>query len=94
MDIALRRMRAEDIPQVIEIEKEAFTPGWVGTPFRRELNSRYTRFLVAYHTADADPDTPNRGHNRSLQQSGPADESLWGRMVTGVRSALGLRRDR
>ena len=38
MDIALRRMRAEDIPQVIEIEQEAFSPGWVGTPFRRELN--------------------------------------------------------
>ena len=91
MDIALRRMRAEDIPQVIEIEKEAFTPGWVGTPFRRELNSRYTRFLVAYH-----PDDSEGGDRDSIvtrQQSGPADASLWGRMLTGVRSVFGMRPD-
>ena len=91
MDIALRRMRAEDIPQVIEIEKEAFTPGWVGTPFRRELNSRYTRFLVAYHLDGEEPDRPGAGY--SQEQSGPADASLWGRMLTGVKSALGFNRD-
>ena len=91
MDIALRRMRADDIPQVIEIEQEAFTPGWVGTPFRRELNSRYTRFLVAYYTEDAERD--GRASNEAGQQSGPADASLWGRMLTGVKSALGFRRE-
>ena len=91
MDIALRRMRAEDIPQVIEIEKEAFTPGWVGTPFRRELNSRYTRFLVAYHPDDAEGD--DRDTIVTRQQTGPADESLWGRMLTGVRSVFGMRSD-
>ena len=91
MEVALRRMRAEDIPQVIEIEKEAFTPGWVGTPFRRELNSRYTRFLVAYHTDDNRPD--DSGAVAPRQQAGPADASLWGRMLTGVRSALGFNRD-
>lgn len=86
MDIALRRMRAEDIPQVIDIEKEAFSPGWVGTPFRRELNSRYTRFLVAYHPDDSEGDA--RGSIVTRQQSGPADESLWGRMLTGARSVF------
>ena len=91
MDIALRRMRAEDIPQVIEIEQEAFNPGWVGTPFRRELNSRYTRFLVAYHADDPEPD--GRGTIHTQRQSSPADESLWGRMLTGVRSAFGMSRD-
>ena len=91
MDIALRRMRAEDIPQVIEIEQEAFNPGWVGTPFRRELNSRYTRFLVAYHADDSEPD--GRGTIHTQRQSSPADESLWGRMLTGVRSAFGMSRD-
>ena len=90
MDIALRRMRAEDIPQVIEIEKEAFSPGWVGTPFRRELNSRYTRFLVAYHADGVEHDNP--GTTGAPQPSGPADASLWGRMLTGVKSALGLGR--
>ena len=91
MDIALRRMRAEDIPQVIEIEKEAFTPGWVGTPFRRELNSRYTRFLVAYHADGVGGQDIGIGDEQP--QPGPADASLWGRMVTGVKSALGINSD-
>lgn len=91
MDIALRRMRAEDIPQVIEIEKEAFSPGWVGTAFRRELNSRYTRFLVAYHADGSEPD--DLGAVEDQAPPGPADASLWGRMLTGVKSALGIGSD-
>ena len=91
MDIALRRMRAEDIPQVIEIEQEAFSTGWVGTPFRRELNSRYTRFLVAYHADGAERDGFAAGS--ALQQSHAPDASLWGRMLTGVKSALGFSRE-
>ena len=91
MDIALRRMRAEDIPQVLEIEQEAFSTGWVGTPFRRELNSRYTRFLVAYHADGSEPVDP--GAIEDQAPSGPADASLWARMLTGVKSALGLRDD-
>ncbi len=85
MDVALRRMRPEDVSQVIEIEEEAFSPGWVGTRFRRELNNRHCRFLVAYLTGDyiapadsqvAEPDTP-------------ADSSMWARMVRGVKSVFG-----
>ena len=81
MDVALRRMRAEDITQVIEIEQEAFSPGWVGTRFRRELNNRHCRFLVAYFVND----------DESLAAAGadePADSSMWARMVRGVRSVL------
>ena len=106
MEVALRRMRAEDIPQVIEIEREAFSPGWVGTQFRRELNSRYCRFLVAYFTGDA-PTTddapaddapaseavlPPAGGDvaGAPAEAAPADASMWGRMVRGVKSALGI----
>ena len=85
MDVALRRMRAEDIPQVIEIEQEAFSPGWVGTPFRRELNSRYCRFLVACNAT-----TTGSGPDPASGPALAADSSLWARMVTGVKSALGL----
>ena len=86
MEVALRRMRADDIPQVIEIEKEAFSTGWVGTPFRRELNSRHTRFLVAYRTDVID----NAATSTEELPSGPADAPLWARMLTGVKSALGM----
>ena len=47
MDVFLRRLRAGDIKQVVEIEKEAFSPLWMSTPFKRELNNRYARYLVA-----------------------------------------------
>ncbi len=47
MDVSLRRMRADDIEQVVEIEREAFTPMWVGTPFKREMGNRYARYLMA-----------------------------------------------
>ncbi len=90
MDVALRRLRAEDIAQVIEIEREAFSPLWLGTSFKREINNRYSRYLVAIQpetvaedaaqlsAASPEPDTPS-----------PADDSLWGRMVQGVRGLVG-----
>ncbi len=95
MDAAIRRMRAEDIPQVIDIEREAFTPGWVGTPFRRELNSRYCRFLVAYLT-EPEPDGAGDGGDgdgdgdADAVAADAADASMWARMVRGVKSALGV----
>ena len=47
MEVSLRRLRAEDISQVVEIERQAFSPLWVSTPFKRELNNRYASYLVA-----------------------------------------------
>lgn len=85
MDVALRRMRVEDISQVVEIEHEAFSPGWVGTRFRRELNSRHCRFLVAYLTGDG-----VASQCSEVSEAGePADSSMWGRMVRSVKSAFG-----
>ena len=40
MDIALRRLRSEDLKEVIEIEREAFAPLEVVTPFKRELYNK------------------------------------------------------
>lgn len=85
MDVALRRMRSDDISQVIEIEHEAFSPGWVGTQFRRELNSRHCRFLVAYLT-NLEDRPAEVGVADSEEQ---ADSSMWARMVRGVRSVFG-----
>ena len=47
MDVVIRRLRAEDIAQVVEIEREAFSPLWISTPFKHELNNRYASYLVA-----------------------------------------------
>ena len=87
MDVALRRLRAEDIEQVIEIEREAFKPLWLGTAFKRELNNKYARYLVAYECGDdAAPEAPEPDPPETS-----ADSSLWGRMVRGVQSVV--RRD-
>ena len=47
MDVFLRPMGVEDIPQVVEIEREAFPTLGHSTPFRRDLNSRLASYLVA-----------------------------------------------
>lgn len=41
-------MTLEDIPQVDEIEREAFPTQWPPTSYRRELNNRLSHYYVAY----------------------------------------------
>ena len=85
MDVSVRRMRSEDIPQVIEIEQEAFSPGWVGTQFRRELNSKRCCFLVAYLNQNDGQDSQGTAQD----ESPPPDNSMWARMVSGIKSVVG-----
>jgi ribosomal-protein-alanine N-acetyltransferase len=47
MGYAARLMCTEDIPEVTEIDREAFPTDWYPTSFFRELNSKMTRHLVA-----------------------------------------------
>lgn len=56
MDFSIRPMRHEDIPQVTQIEREAFPTSWPPTPFRRELGNKMARYLVAWAEMDgSDP---------------------------------------
>jgi ribosomal-protein-alanine N-acetyltransferase len=49
MTIVIRPMQIEDIPQVSQIEREAFPPPWPPTNFKRDLTvNTLTRYLVAY----------------------------------------------
>jgi len=46
-DFSIRRMELEDIPQVSEIEREAFPPPWPQTNFKRDLTvNTLTHYLV------------------------------------------------
>ena len=89
MDIGLRRLRAEDIEQVIEIEREAFAPLWLGTSFKRDLNNRYARYLVACQPEDASVEQIAAEPAPMESDAAPSDASLWGRMVRGVRGMVG-----
>ncbi len=46
--ILLRRMRAVDVPAVMEIERASFEAGWPATAFERELSqNQMARYIVA-----------------------------------------------
>ena len=47
-------MHEEDIPQVKEIDREAFNPGWAQTDFKNELKNPLAHYIVA---ADAETRT-------------------------------------
>ena len=47
ISVYLRRLEREDITEVVEIEKEAFSPTWVSSPFRRDVNNKRACYLVA-----------------------------------------------
>ena len=94
MEMALRRMRAEDIEQVLAIEREAFLPLRLGTAFKRELNNRYARYLVAVEPLGEENGVGERDASdiaAAGDRDGAADATLWGRMVRGVREMV--RRD-
>ena len=48
MQFAVRPLRAVDVQQSSEIERDAFPTLFPPTPFRRELNNRNVSFLVAW----------------------------------------------
>ena len=77
MDVLLRRLRTGDIDQVIEIEREAFSPLWTTTPFKRELNNRYACYLVACEAQDSEEDPI------CVELEEP--RSLWSRVLTGAQ---------
>jgi ribosomal-protein-alanine N-acetyltransferase len=42
----VRPMRADDIPQVVDIERESFPSTWPQTTYKRELRNHLARYLV------------------------------------------------
>ena len=87
MDVALRRMRPEDRDEVKEIEREAFAPLGVGTPFKREMNNRYAKYLVAYFPEPTEPLA--QPEPRVLEHSGSSpDVTIWGRVLRSVQALV------
>ncbi|MBI4332677.1 MAG: ribosomal protein S18-alanine N-acetyltransferase [Chloroflexi bacterium] len=65
----IRPMRAEDIPQVMEIEREAFPDQWPPPSYRGELKNQLARYFVLIETdmapeERAAPSPASRGNNR------------------------------
>ena len=82
MEVFIRRLQAEDIDQVVEIEREAFSPLWMSTPFKRELNNQYACYLVAC----PDEETAQEAQSESKRA---VRRPLWVRLVRGVDGLMG-----
>lgn len=57
MSLIIRRMTLEDIPQVQEIEKEAFPTQWPPPSYKRELQNKLAHYLVLVEESE-DPSPP------------------------------------
>ena len=53
-------MTADDISQVVEIERESFPSMWPQTAYRRELQNKLARYIVIAEPADPDAPLPPR----------------------------------
>jgi len=74
---AIRPAEAPDVPQLAEIEKEAFPTTWPSTPFKREVSNSRASYLVAW-------ELPPGGHSTS-SASGEPGHSANGSGLPGLR---------
>lgn len=59
MSYTIRRMREEDIPQVVEIEKIAFSRPWTKSIFKAVLLLPYAAYYVAVEDGESGADAVN-----------------------------------
>ena len=73
----------DDIDQVIAIEKEAFSPLWVSSSFKRDLNNKRANYLVACFDEDVSSEeilAENQAGLTIPEEEQPAPK-LWSRML-------------
>lgn len=66
----VRPMRIEDVPQAVEIEREAFPTQWPPTPFKRELQNRLAHYLVLCQGGETWESPPRQGVSLLLDKVG------------------------
>lgn len=82
MSYFVRRMTLEDIPQVAEIDREAFPTDWPPPSFKREIQSHMVRYLVAVEKND-------RNVTDGLAEA--SSRSVWGGLFSRVGDLLSKR---
>jgi [ribosomal protein S18]-alanine N-acetyltransferase len=84
----VRTMEAEDIPQVLDIERQSFTPMWPQTVYNRELKNRMARYFVACEPAPIEHEERpgERGVGRLVKQflGGPPGAAAHERIIGNV----------
>ena len=88
MAYALRPLDYRDIPQVAEIEREAFSSTWPTTSFKRELQNRNSAYLVAFQPQEVEA-RPAEG---PLAEGSGQYTPLVGRVVSAFKELIGTPR--
>ena len=83
LPVSIRRLRVDDIDQVVTIEKEAFSPLWVSSSFKRDINNKRANYLVACFDEEVSPEEilAEIDSDRSAQDEEPRPPKLWSRML-------------
>ena len=80
MNVALRPLAQGDVDQVRDIEREAFTPSWPASAFKRELEHRQATCLVAW-----EPGQTPKSETSDLPIVNEDQRSFASRMAGGLR---------
>ncbi|MCH7736298.1 MAG: ribosomal protein S18-alanine N-acetyltransferase [Chloroflexi bacterium] len=81
--VTIRRLRVDDIDQVVAIEKEAFSPLWVSSSFKRDLNNKRANYLVACFDEEVSPEEilAEIDSDKPAQEENPRPPKLWARVL-------------
>ena len=71
MPYAVRIARDADVPQLAEIEKEAFPTNWPATPFKRDISRESISLLVVYTLPEEDDPPPLESDRPAGQDEQP-----------------------
>jgi ribosomal-protein-alanine N-acetyltransferase len=85
MDVQIRPLRREDISRVTQIERQAFPTLWPATPFKRELENRRARYLVALDPRSVEEVRKDR---EDVLPASSASGWLLGRFLGGLKARL------
>ncbi len=83
LPVSVRRLQVDDIDQVVAIEKEAFSPLWVSSSFKRDLNNKRANYLVACFDEDVSSEEilAEIDSDQSAQEEDQRPPKLWARVL-------------
>ena len=87
LPVTIRRLRLDDIDQVVAIEKEAFSPLWVSTSFKRDINNKRANYLVASFDEEASVEEvlAEIDSDNIAREDEPPQQKLWSRVLGRLR---------
>ena len=88
LPVSVRRLRVDDIDQVVTIEKEAFSPLWVSSSFKRDIDNKRANYLVACFDEEVSPEEILA--EIGADQSDPDDNPRPPKLLSRVLGRLGF----